>query len=231
MPGQEVRDNAHGKANVQGRSVFHPHLCPVQTQSPEQTQSPGHELAFKYRLSSIKPVKTLQVFPLQPHNTANSTDQVRKIRSRLSTLFFRGYKSQVDAGCICQHVKMPSTGVHGSVACLKSYLCVIITFEHSPTWRCWWRHRLNSYNYVPCLWRGPGVLVLFWTSAGCSFSSAGPGEGAAEEIYWAMLSASCADHKQSKHMFFIALLSCYLLPSFLWSTVLWEHWEWLLLNQ
>lgn len=60
-------------------------------------------------------------YKLQQHNTANSTDQVREIISRLSALLVRGYKPCVAAGCICQHVTfMPSAGVQGSVACLES---------------------------------------------------------------------------------------------------------------
>lgn len=106
------------KGSVQRRSVLHP-LLPL---CRHRAQSMGWPVAFKYRLSSIKPVETLQVFPTQQHNTAKSTDQVRKIRSSLSTLFVHGYKPQVAAGCICQHVNMPSAGVHGSVACLKSYV-------------------------------------------------------------------------------------------------------------
>lgn len=75
------------------RSVLYPNfpLC------RHRAQSRDWPVAFKYRLSSIKPVKTYRFFSLQQHNTANSTDQVRKIRSRLSTLFVRGYKLQLAA--------------------------------------------------------------------------------------------------------------------------------------
>lgn len=84
---------------------------------------------------------------------------------------------------------------------------ITFTIEHSPPQRCWWRYGLDSSNYVLCLWRDNRVGSLFW-AAGCGFPLGGPGEGAAEEIFGAMLCASCPNHKQSKHTFFTAPLAC-----------------------
>lgn len=81
---------------------------------------------------------------------------------------------------------------------------------HHRQW-CWWQYRLDSNNYLLCLQKDNRVGSLFW-AAGCCFFLGGPGEGAAE-IFWAVLRASCPDHKQSEHMFFIALLACYSLHS------------------
>lgn len=89
---------------------------------------------------------------------------------------------------------------------------ITIRVEHSPLQWSWWQHWLDSNNYLLCLQRDSGVGSLFW-AAGCCFFLGRTGEHAAEEIFWAVLRASFSDHKQSEHMFFIALLACYSLHS------------------
>lgn len=186
-------------------------LLPLNTDCPQLNLSRHH----------------IQVFPLQQQNTANSTDQVRKIISRLSTLLVCGYKPYVAAGCICQHVTfMPSAGVQSSVTCLKSY----------------------TYNYH---WTFTTMKMLMATQAQqlrlCSLPLETQGSYSLLDFSWLQfffrwtrrrccrgnflshaLCILCWPQAEQAHVFHSTAIL--LLPSFLWSTVLREHWKWLLLN-
>ena len=107
-----------------GKECFASSFAPAQAQSPNHgltccplnTDCPQLNLPRHYRSS--------YPFLYSSVTLLSSTDQVRKIRSSLSTLLFvHGYKPQVAAGCICQHVNVTSAGVrHSNVACLTSYV-------------------------------------------------------------------------------------------------------------
>lgn len=117
------------------------------------------------------------------------------------------------AGCVCQHINMTSASVHhGNVAYLKRYV------YHSYYWTFTttkilvaiqtWQQQLCSLppereqrgQTLLSFW-----LLFWWTRRRCCWRDFW--------IFGAMLYASCPNHKQSDHMFFIAPLACYSLHS------------------
>lgn len=173
--------------------------CPLNTDCPQLNLPRHYWSSYSFIYSSI--------------TLLSSTDRVRKIRSSLSTLLFvHGYKPQVAAGCICQHVNMTSAGIHhGSVACLKSYVyhnyCWTFTTTKMLVVIQAWQQQLCS---LPLERKQGGQSLLScwlqflfrWTRRRCCRGD-----------FWAMLCASCPNHKQNKHMIFIVPLACYSLHS------------------
>lgn len=120
---------------VWGRSVLHPYLplCRHRAQTMGWPVALWVQTVLSVNLPRHR--RSSYSFLYSSVTLLSSTDQVRKIRSSLSTLLFaHGYKPQVAAGCICQHVNMTSAGVcHSNVACLKSYVYHIYHWTFTTT--------------------------------------------------------------------------------------------------